>query len=229
MITFIIPIYNEERILKKNILNLKRNLDSFKDYRIIIAGINSTDNSNIIAKKLADNKKIFFPNIKSKFKGGKIKEAALMFDSDYYIFSDADLPISFDGINSILNYLVSDKAVVVTASRYLKGAASKRPLRRIIASKTYNFLLKILFLIPITDACAGVKAWNKKSNKLWKKVVDEKWFFDTEFLYYNHKAKYKIKEIPVVYNDLRDDSKLKLFEDGKELGFSLIKFWLKKI
>jgi glycosyltransferase involved in cell wall biosynthesis len=53
MITFVIPVYNEEKVMLQNILKLSDFLKKNKhEYEIIIAEDGSTDNSLEIAKKI---------------------------------------------------------------------------------------------------------------------------------------------------------------------------------
>jgi len=231
-IAIIVPVYNEEKILYDNINRLYEflHLNLHSNFEIIILDSYSKDRTAEIAKSLViNNSKIKYLNIESPGKGGKIKKFVRNSDYDYYAFIDADLPISLDCFLLLVNSIMDNSTDLAIASRYILGARSHRKISRKIASKVYNSLLNLLCDIPTHDAFAGAKAWNKKiKSEVWPKVNNLEWFFDTELIYYTAKYNYDIKEIPVIYNDFRSDSKVHLLRDSFRIGKALLGFLLTK-
>lgn len=233
MILVTVPAYNEGRVLEKNVLALKNFLDKniHQKYRIIVANARSTDNTELIAKKLEKKTKgkIRYARTKAGFKGGKLKEITLKNDADYYAFIDADLPIPFSQFLEIINAVVKGNADIAIASRYLKGSKSTRPKSRIMASKAFNFLARLFLGIRSSDISAGAKCWNKRvRNETWPLIKDEHFFTDAELMYYTAKNRHKLKEIAVTYTDMRGDSKVNVLEDGMLMGLAILKFWFEK-
>jgi hypothetical protein len=73
-------------------------------------------------------------------------------------------------------------------------------------------LVKILFKTKLTDFQCGFKAFdNKAINELLPNIKDNEFFFDTEFLLKAENLGYKIKQIPVKWNEMRKkDSKVNI-------------------
>ena len=84
----------------------------------------------------------------------------------------------------------------------MKESNTRRTLKRLILSKGYTFLIRIFFHTRITDFQCGFKAVNKKIVKeIIPKIIDKGWFFDSELILIAEKNKYKIKQLPVKWNE----------------------------
>ena len=71
-------------------------------------------------------------------------------------------------------------------------------------------LCESLLKFKIKDAQCGFKFFRKETiDDLVPFIKDERWFWDTEMLYFAHKKKHSIKEIPVVWDE-RKESKVKI-------------------
>ncbi len=224
------PVYNEEPVLQENVEKLLSFLENNIEIGFVlqILDSDSTDGTARIAHQCAGkNSRVGYMNIHSPGKGGKIKHFVLHSDFDYYAFIDADLPIGLERFRVILDAVMKDGADLAIASRYIGGGKSHRRMSRNIASKAYNRILNVFRILPVRDAFAGAKCWNAGVKRsVWPKVKDREWFFDTELIYHALKRGLVVREIPVVYNDLRKDSKLHAFRDGMKIGKALLKFIL---
>lgn len=225
-----IPVYNEEKILEKNVLNFMRFLDDNFDYKYkitIVDGL-SNDKTEEIAKSLSKKyKKIDYIRTEVIGKGAQLKKASLSLDGDYFAFVDVDFPMKFDEILEILNLIIKNKADIIIGTRNKGNKKIDRPAMRKILSKTYNVIARILLNLPVSDTQCGVKAWNEKVKETWKFVKDEGWFFDTELLYHAARQKNKIDEVPVSYSDRRKESKILPYKDFIYFLKGLIRLRLK--
>ncbi len=98
---FVIPVYKEEKILKKNTLKLMSFLDDNKiNYQIILSIDDSGDGSIEIGKELASRyKNIDLITHKDKLgRGFAVREAWSKYNCDVYAFIDADLSMNMDVI-----------------------------------------------------------------------------------------------------------------------------------
>lgn len=115
---------------------------------------------------------------------------------------DADLSTDLTALNELARILKNGEADFVATSRYLKKSRVKRSPWRSLISWTYNSLTKALFNCSVRDLANGLKGVNKK---IIQNVVplaqNEKWFFDSELLLLSHLNGYKIKEIPVSWQE----------------------------
>lgn len=129
------------------------------DYEIVIVDDASTDGSGDIVDKLASaDKHIKSVRLKVNTKfGGALKEGLKNSSKGVVIYTDSDLPAREKDIKGALDML--NGADVVTAySLVLKDAS----LKRIIMSKGYNFLVRILFGLKIRDINSGLKIYKRK-------------------------------------------------------------------
>jgi len=235
----IVPVYNEEKILKESISKIKNFFDKKLSseeknnfsYDIAIAGRSSTDRTNEIAQELEeiyDN--VFHSTIDHPEKGGRIRDISIHTDYDFYAFIDCDLPIRLEDFYAIISEVIFNSVDMAVASKYVHGAQQNRPFIRIIISQCYNFLVRMLFpQIKIKDQFCGAKAWNKNvAVTVLPLVKNTHYFFDSELIYLCFENGYKVVEVPVIYSDTRPDSKVNIFTDSFTVGRDLIKFFIEK-
>ncbi len=204
-----IPCYNEEKIIGPNIDQViyycQKNLSEYQ-WQIIIADNGSKDKTFFLAQKKAiqySNLKCF--SLKTPGKGAAIKEAWLNYPAEINIFMDADLATDLTFLPQLIKPLKNKKADLIIGSRRQKQSQTQRSWWRSFLSNIYNFIIKLLFNLEITDASCGFKA---ASQELIKNIVpqtkNDGFFFDTELLILSHYYKFVIKEIPVIWQDEKE-------------------------
>jgi len=98
------------------------------------------------------------------------------------------------------------------ANRYLDGSeiTPKLNFRRSLVSKTFNFLVRSLFMLPYTDTQCGAKVFTSST---LKRIVPEmtvtEWAFDIDLLYAYKRHNFKIKSVPTIWYE-KTGSKLKV-------------------
>jgi len=225
-ISVVVPAYNEVCILKDSIEKIREFLEKMKyNYEIIIANDGSTDGTTEVAERLVKKyKRIRHLRLKHVFKGGAIKNAFANAVGDILIFTDADLSGDLSVINMFVNEIKGGYDICI-ASRYLNSSEVKRSFSRYIASKIYNFLIRSLFDIKITDFQCGFKAFHRRTLSIILTCRNNSWSWDTELLVMSHKLGLKIKEIPIKWTEGKH-SKVNLFKQSIEMIFSLLKMKL---
>jgi len=129
------------------------------DYEIIVADDASTDGSGSIVDAIAMRD----PHVKSvrldentKF-GGALKAGLAVATKEVVVYTDSDFPAKEEDIKRAAAML-EDGDVVTAYSLVIKDSS----LKRIMMSKTYNFLVRILFGLNIRDINSGLKIYKKK-------------------------------------------------------------------
>ena len=234
MISIVLPVFNEELILKENTLKVfdfcQKNIK--EDWQIIISDNASTDKSSQIAKLLSHEfKQIRYYHSESKGKGCGVIKAWQNFKSYIYIFMDIDLSTELKALPQLIDGINSGNDLVV-GSRFIQGAQVKRLLGRKIISSVLRILLKLFFKLRVKDAPCGFKAVNQKViDNILPKIQNKTWFFDTEMLILAQRQNYKTKEIPVVWhesvNQLRK-SKVKTTETIKDYLKNIFSLYARK-
>jgi glycosyltransferase involved in cell wall biosynthesis len=211
IISIVVPVYNEEKVLRKNILEileyLKNNLDNY-DWLIIISDNNSNDQTAIIAKELqarSDNIKYYFLNQKGKGLG--VIKAWQAFPADINIFMDADLATDLGALPKLIESIEMGNDMAV-GSRHLRGSEIKRPFVRKIISRILAFILRIYFGVKAHDTACGFKGVSRRVlNEIVPLVKNMSWTFDTELILLAEKGGYAIKEIAVVWQEHNFDGR----------------------
>ena len=171
-LSIIIPLYNEENLIKDVLkeLNSLSYPDFVKKAEIIIVDDCSTDNSYSVVKEYSKD----FSNIKiyrhdkNGGKGAAVHTGIKNATGDVFLVQDADLELSPVDIPRLLNTMHDLKVEFVNGSRYLQGIA--RPLssyKRYLGNKFFTFLTSLLINVKLTDMACGYKLIHKN---LYNKV-----------------------------------------------------------
>ena len=226
-LSIIIPAYNEEKRIEKTAEDYIKYFKKY-DYELIIIPNGCKDKTEDIVKKLSKkNKQIKYKIIKEAVgKGGAIKEGFRIAQGKLIGFVDADnstKPREFEDLIKNIG-----KYDCIIASRYIKGAVvkPKQKITRIIASRAFNLMVRILFGLRVYDTQCGAKLFKKEViKKILPKLDITKWAFDVDLLLQVKKQKYKIKEYPTKWEDSLG-SQLKIHKAIPEMFLSLTRLRL---
>lgn len=204
-ITVVIPVYNEEIDLPKNIPILHSFLSTTMNkytWEILIADNASTDSTQEIGRKLTKMKGVSYLRLNKKGRGRALKMTWSKSKSDYLAYMDVDLSSDLSYFPKLIDALEHGSDIAI-GSRLAKGAqVIDRPLVREIMSRTYSLMFRTLFFTQFKDAQCGFKAITKGSaNNLLPLIRDTGWFFDSELLIIGEKSGYKIAEVPIRWKD----------------------------
>lgn len=213
-ISVIIPVYNEQKIINKNLRHVFHYLKNHNGhtglFEIIVISDGSTDGTVAEVKKLnepAVHTIEYFPN---RGKGFAVRTGVLAAKYDHILFMDADLSTPIEELHSLQKY-INDYDIVI-ASRSLSNSKIENPqpfFRRLFGlfgKKMIGFFI----VSGIKDTQCGFKLFKKEvARKLFEKQKINRWGFDFEIMFLAQKFGYSIKEVPVVWY-ARIESKLKL-------------------
>jgi glycosyltransferase involved in cell wall biosynthesis len=148
-VTIVIPAYNEEAIVKKNLGVFYRymvGLQDTYDWEILLINDGSKDRTGSLAGELAHKN----PNLKvihhivNMNLGNALKTGFANASGDYTITMDIDLSYAPWHIEKILDTLVSTQAEVVVASAYMKGGqVTGVPFMRRKMSRIVNSFMRL--------------------------------------------------------------------------------------
>ncbi|MCH8208041.1 MAG: glycosyltransferase family 2 protein [Nitrospinae bacterium] len=200
----VIPVFNEEKVLPRNIVILadflKANLRN--PWQIIIADNASTDNTRSVSEMLSERYSgINYLHIPQKGRGRALKAAWLDSTADIVSYMDVDLSTDLSYFPRLVESLEEGYHVAI-GSRLSKGSRVTRSIKRELISRSYNLLIKSMFFTPIEDAQCGFKALTRKTAQaIVPHIKNDNWFFDTELLIIAAKRGYKINQLPVKWDD----------------------------
>ncbi|MCX6775548.1 MAG: glycosyltransferase family 2 protein [Candidatus Micrarchaeota archaeon] len=199
-LSIIVPIHNEAAVLVSSIpkiIDATAKITPF--YEIIIAEDGSRDRSYEIAKKLAKtNPAVRVLHSSHRLgRGEALNRAIRTAKGKIAVYMDADLSSDLRYLKPLVER-IEDGASISTGSRLMKDSKASRPVKRDVASRGFNTLVRLLLGSKLYDHQCGFKAFRKKDVlPLLKKVKDKYWFWDTEILVRAQREGMRVDEIPI--------------------------------
>lgn len=204
-LSIVIPAYNEERrigVTLGKIYSFMMTKDY--DFEVVLVDDGSADRTVNIAggSRLAkENKLKILKNGSNKGKGFSVKSGIINSNSEYILFSDADLSTPIEQVDKLFEEMNKGYDVVI-GSRGLKNSDVRvhQPWYREIMGKTFNFFVKSILMRGFNDTQCGFKLFKSSvAKEIASKLRINGFSFDVEMLYIAAKKSYKIKEAPVVW------------------------------
>jgi glycosyltransferase involved in cell wall biosynthesis len=225
-LTAIIPVYNNRPALETAI---PRSLESLSEitgsFELIVAEDGSADGSceTVLQYAQKDNRIRLFHNNERLGRGRALSRAIAEAKGSIVCYFDVDLATDMRFLSSLIG-AVRDGSDIATGSRLLPESNTERTGSRKMASRTYNFLVRLMLGSSIHDHQCGFKAFNKQRIlPILPSIRSGHWFWDTELLVRCQRMGYTVREFPVRWRAGKGTTvKLK---DVFEMGSSIIRLW----
>ncbi len=222
MVSVVIPVYNEEKILKDSVKKLGDFLEQRKlAFEVIVVDNGSVDQTEQIGRDLQTQIPWFrYFRIPERSVGKAFALGVREAKYNHIVSMDADLSVELIFIDRA-HSLLKDSEMVV-GSKVL--GSKKRSLVRVVGSQTYLAVTQILFQMAITDFSMGAKAYKRD---LIRPILDEidTWtayvFEICVWLIHNKKS---IVQVSVECVDLRK-SRFNIWHEGFYRYWNLFRVW----
>ena len=225
-LTIFVPVYNEEAILKENVLELLRYMDRLPlSYEIILGSNGSRDHTVQIGHKL-DQSHVQVKFFHQPLRGPGFAFADALRHAAYssFLCLDADLSIDLIFIDRCIDALQTYDAVVGSK----QVGTQRRPILRIVASDLFIMITNLLLQMPFRDYSIGAKAYQTMAIRPFLDRIDRYTFYTQELLYRLQKEGKSIIEIAVNCHDHRK-SKFNLFHEGFYRFYKLFELWFRSM
>jgi glycosyltransferase involved in cell wall biosynthesis len=198
--SIVIPVYNEADFIPQAVPALIEQVESSGEpYRIIIVENGSTDATAEVAKRAAMGHPVTVLSLDVADYGAAMRHGFLEADGDWVVNFDIDY-FSADFLKRVLDL---DDVDLVIASKRDPGSEDRRPLLRRVATRVFNLLLATILDSNVTDT-HGMKAFRRDLvSDLAPSVLSRQDLFDTELVIRAERADYRIREVPVVVEEIR--------------------------
>ena len=222
-ISFVVPCYNAEAFILKNVVQLRKKITRLKlTYEIILIDDGSQDDTHVILKEI--KKKYRFVNlIKNKKNTGKsysILKGIKKSKYDNIIMIDCDLPY-FKSLDKIVYFLKKNIDLVIINRKLKESKLANKKLNlyqvvRFCLGAIITFINKKLLNLDIEggDTQAGLKGFKKNKYLQKNKFISTKFFFDLELIHLYSKKKLKIVSVKTIFN-VPKKSSIKIFDPIK--------------
>ena len=213
-VSILVPVFNIEKNIEKNINILIEKISPFMtNFEIIISDDGSDDNSKKAIEKIcAENKNIIGVYSKENHgKGNALKRACEIANGKYIIFCDGDMEIDPSQLENFFEIMNKENADIVIGSKRHKNSVVNYSNTRKIISFVYFMFVKIFFHLPIQDTQTGLKLFKREAIiNIFPRILVKAFAYDLEVLVACNSNGKKIVSAPVIVNPNRHFGLIKL-------------------
>ncbi|RJR24797.1 glycosyltransferase [Candidatus Microgenomates bacterium] len=225
-LTVIVPLYNEEKRLKKTLgylVNYK-SPKSIKIEKLIFVDDGSKDKTLSLLKNfqrqysgnIIDQTEIFLISYPlNKGRGYAVMQGVKEVNTDFGMFLDGDMSIPLENLKEFSLFMHKGYEVLV-GSKKLPQTISlvKRSMVREIIGTVHSKILQTVLGIKIADFTGGFKVFSYQvCRDVFPRLTQERWGLDPEVIYVSNKLNYRIVELPVTWKHISKSSKVNLVRD----------------
>lgn len=214
LVSILVPVYNMEKNIERNINILTEKISPFiSNFEIIISDDGSEDNSkNAIEKICNENKNIIGVYSKENHgKGNALKRACEIANGKYIIFCDGDMEIDPSQLENFFDIMRKENADIVIGSKRHKNSVVNYSNVRKLISFVYFMFVKIFFHLPIQDTQTGLKLFKREAIiNVFPRILVKAFAYDLEVLVACNSNGKKIASAPVIVNPNRHFGFIKL-------------------
>lgn len=217
-LSIVIPVYNEEKKIRQDLLAASAYLHSRAMHgEIIVADDGSTDQTARVVSEilLKEGTPVHLVrNETHRGKGHAVKSGVLQARANLIMFIDSGSCVPYDNIDIGIELLKSGTCRIAHGSRLHPDSIIKRsntPFRRFISS-LFRRLIRIIVKLPgnLEDTQCGLKIYTRQvAHELYAECITEGFMFDIEVIVRAHKQGYSIREFPIEWTS-DPDSRLTL-------------------
>ena len=206
-LSIVIPVYNEEGILRGSVLELEEKLRRFGwSYELLLCENGSRDRTVEIGKELAaEHPYVRMLSVGQPNYGAAMKMGIAEARGRYVICDEIDL-VDTEFYARAMALLERSDTDLVVGSKTMVGSNDQRPLFRRAATRVYNGLLRAVCHYPGTDT-HGLKAFRREALlDTANRCMLDRDVFASEFVIRAHREGKKVVEIPFAVREKRPPS-----------------------
>jgi glycosyltransferase involved in cell wall biosynthesis len=156
-------------------------------------------------------------------KGGAVLLGARQAEGDLVGFVDADGATPPEAFDDLVHKISLDGCII--ASRWMAGSdvSPKQPVSRLVASRCFNVIVRILFGLRLTDTQCGAKLFRREViQPVLRNLGVTNWAFDVDMLFQAKRLGASIREIPTVWHDVAG-SKIQIGRSSAHMIVALVR------
>ncbi len=230
-ISIVIPAYNEERRIGRTIRKISDYLDKngFK-YEIILVDDGSTDST---IKQVLDLDKLniaIFRNKKNRGKGYSVRKGIQKAKYPYVLFTDSDLATPIEELEKFKPIIMKGYDLII-GSRNLTNSRidNPQPFHRRAMGRIFSLIVSAIGVSGFKDTQCGFKLFRTDAAKeIVRRQTISGFSFDVELLLIAKTRKYRVKEMPVIWNN-NIESTLNPIKDSMRMLKDLMKIRMNAI
>ena len=150
-------------------------------------------------------------------KGGALMRGMLESRGTRIGYTDADGAVPAQAFLALADQMQGDEMII--GSRWLPDShvPRKQPLPRLISSRFFNGLVRLLFRFPYTDTQCGAKILSRTvAETVRPRLGATQWAFDVDLIFQVRRAGFPVRERPTTWQDV-DGTKVRYFRTSLEM------------
>ncbi|MGN6104836.1 MAG: glycosyltransferase family 2 protein [Kofleriaceae bacterium] len=210
-VSIVIPVYNEEGILREAVTELLDGLDGVRNalhapdltFEVIIAENGSKDRTAELARHLAEERaEVRTFSLGEPNYGKALRRGILEATGEYVICEEIDL-CDLEFHRRALEHLRHGDCDMVVGSKAMRGASDERPLFRRAATRVINGMLRVALDFHGTDT-HGLKAFRRATLlPVVEACVIDRDLFASELVIRAGRSDLHVLEIPIKLHEKR--------------------------
>jgi len=200
-LTVVLPVYNAEGFVGASLDRLQRFLDGrVGQYEVVVVDDGSSDGTRAVVERRRNRVVRLVALNGNRGKFAALQAGMAIATGDCRVFTDADLPYDLTVIPYIVDLVRRRGLHIVVGDRTLAESEPEvdLPWLRILATRSYNFLVRMVVTGGLFDTQCGIKGFRGDvAEALFPLLRDPGFSGDVEALYVALKYNLEIRRIPV--------------------------------
>jgi glycosyltransferase involved in cell wall biosynthesis len=198
--SIVVPVYNEADFIPRALPEMIEQLEALGEpYHVIVVQNGSFDGTAEAARRAGAGRPVTVISLDQPDYGAAMRQGFLEADGNWVVNFDID----YFSAAFLAHVLSIEDVDIVIASKRDPGSEDRRPLIRKLATRVFNLLLRVVLDSNVSDT-HGIKAFRRDLvDRLAPAVVSRQDLFDTELVIRAERAGYRIREVPVVVEEMR--------------------------
>ena len=218
-LSYVLPVHNEEAILRKSVQMLVVRLAEMPGSEIIMVENGSRDRSALVAKELSEEfatgpVQVIAESSPQGF-GHAWRRGMEVARGDVILLSATDIPFGFSDLDGYLE-LEDPPALVIGSKAHPDSIIATGKIRRIL-SRSFNLARRMILRSRVGDTQGAFFLRRDLARSLLPALRSPNYFISTEIAVLAAERGIEPLEIPVRYVDPRRDSKVRPMRDGYEM------------
>lgn len=228
-LSIIIPAYNEQQRLPATLEAVWNYLRARwpGGFEILVVDDGSKDSTARVAEQFGRGRPEvrLLRNPGNRGKGYSVRHGMLKAQSEWALFTDADLSAPIQELEKLLEAAQREQAAVAIGSRALDRSLIRvrQPRRREWAGRVFNRLVRLLVGLPFRDTQCGFKLFRRDAARaIFSRQQIERFGFDVEVLFLAEKLGFKTIEVPVRW-DHAEGTRVSMWRDSVNMFLDLVR------
>jgi len=229
-LSIIIPAYNEEdrlgRMLDQYLPFFQARYAGCHEVLVVVNG--SSDRTENVAREFANVHASVGVIVEPRRvgKGGALMLGFARAQGRLVGFVDADGATPPEAFQELVDHIGAADAII--ASRWMPGSriSVHQPLKRRLASRMFNALVRVMFGLRISDTQCGAKLLTRAAvQAILPHIGITQWAFDVDLLFQLRRAGFAITEIPTTWRDI-SGSRLRVGRASLDMFVAMVRLRL---